>query len=121
MNSNTLTTRKIYLDNIRWFTVFLVLIYHVCYMFNGVGVAGGIPGAKNIAAFDVFAYIVYPWFMVLLFVVAGMCARYSLQKCTDKEFIKRRATKLLVHSTLGLFVIHWLTGYLNLKMGGALE
>ena len=64
-----------------------------------------IPGAKNIAAFDVFAYIVYPWFMVLLFVVAGMCARYSLQKCTDKEFIKRRATKLLVHSTLGLFVI----------------
>ena len=28
--------RKIYLDNIRWITVLLVVIYHVIYMFNGV-------------------------------------------------------------------------------------
>ena len=28
--------RKIYLDNIRWITVVLVVIYHVIYIFNGV-------------------------------------------------------------------------------------
>lgn len=28
--------RKLYLDNIRWMTVVLVVIYHVVYMFNGV-------------------------------------------------------------------------------------
>lgn len=112
--------RKIYLDNIRWATVLLVLIYHVCYMFNGVGIFGGIPGAENISAFDTLAYIVYPWFMVLLFVIAGMSARYSLQKRTVKQFIKERAVKLIVPSTLGLFVIHWITGYLNIKMGGGL-
>jgi uncharacterized membrane protein YcfT len=26
--------RKLYLDNIRWMTVVLVVIYHVVYMFN---------------------------------------------------------------------------------------
>lgn len=112
--------RRTYLDNIRWATILLVLIYHVCYMFNGVGVLGGIPDAANIPAFDAIGYIVYPWFMVLLFVVAGMSARYSLQKRTGKQFLKERAVKLLIPSTLGLFVIHWITGYLNIKMGGGL-
>lgn len=113
--------RKPYLDNIRSATVWLVLVYHVCYMFNGVGIPGGIPGAGNIPACDLFAGIVYPWFMVLLFVVAGMSARYSLEKRTPGRFIRERAVKLLVPSTLGLFVIHWATGYLNIKMGGGLE
>ena len=113
--------RRIYIDNIRWATVLLVLIYHVCYIFNGVGVPGGIPNAENIPAFDVLAYVVYPWFMVLLFVVSGMSARYSLQKRTIKQFLKERAVKLLVPSTLGLFAIHWITGYLNIKMGGGLN
>ena len=112
--------RRIYIDNIRWATVWLVLIYHVCYIFNGVGVPGGIPNAENIPAFDVLAYAVYPWFMVLLFVVSGMSARYSLQKRTIKQFLKERAVKLLVPSTLGLFAIHWITGYFNIKMGGGL-
>lgn len=112
--------RKYYLDNIRWATIILVLVYHVCYMFNGVSVPGSIPEAANVPAFDTLACIVYPWFMVLLFVVAGMSARYSLQKRTGKQFIKERAVKLLIPSTLGLFIIHWITGYLNIKMGGGL-
>ena len=27
--------RKLYIDNIRWITVVLVVLYHVIYMFNG--------------------------------------------------------------------------------------
>ena len=54
--------------------------------------------------------------MVLLFVVAGMSARYSLQKRSNKEFLKERVTKLLVPSTLWLFVLHWISGYINIKM-----
>lgn len=113
--------RKSFLDNIRWITVILVLVYHVFYMFNGIGIFGGIPGAESIPFFDALACVIYPWFMVLLFVVAGMSARYSLQKRTGKQFIKERAVKLLVPSTLGLFVVHWITGYLNIKMGGGLD
>lgn len=112
--------RKYYLDNIRWATVLLVLVYHVCYIFNGLGIPGGIPGAESISVFDTAAAIVYPWFMVLLFVVAGISARYSLEKRTGKQFLRERAVKLLVPSTLGLFVIHWITGYFNIKLGGGL-
>lgn len=113
--------RKYYLDNIRWATVLLVLIYHVCYLFNNVGVLGGIGSGKNIPAFDAFLYIVYPWFMALLFVIAGTSARYSLEKRSCKRFISERAAKLLVPSTLGLFVYHWITGYLNIKVSGGLS
>ena len=34
--------RKYYLDNIRWVTVVLVVIYHVLYMYNGEGILGGV-------------------------------------------------------------------------------
>ena len=63
--------RKTYIDNIRWVVVLIVLIYHVCYMFNGVGVPGGIPNAENIPAFDVLAYVVYPWFIHMWFYLSS--------------------------------------------------
>ncbi len=49
--------RKLYLDQLRWTTVLLVLVYHVFYLFND----------------------------------------------------------------LGLFVVHWITGYLNIRLGGGLS
>lgn len=113
--------RRNYLDNLRWATVLLVLVYHVCYLFNGVGILGNIPGAPNLPAGDWFAAAVYPWFMALLFLAAGMSSRFALENRTAKEFLRERATKLLVPSTLGLFALHWVTGYLNIKMGGGLE
>ena len=113
--------RKPYIDNLRTFTVYLVVIYHAFYIFNGVGILGGISGAKNIPVLDTVAGVIYPWFMVLLFVVAGMSARSALEKYTAREFIKKRAYKLLLPSTAGLFIVHWITGYLNIKMGGGLE
>lgn len=116
-----MTVRRHYLDNLRWATVLLVLAYHVCYLFNGVGILGRIPGAPSLEAGDWFAAAVYPWFMVLLFVVAGMSSRFALEKRSPKAFLKERAVKLLVPSTLGLFVLHWVTGYLNIKLGGGLD
>ncbi len=116
-----MTTRKPYLDNIRSITVLLVVGYHVGYLYNGVGIPGGIPCADSLSIIDGLLGIVYPWFMVLLFAVSGICARYALEKRTDREFLRERTRKLLVPSTLGLFFIHWVTGYLNIKIGGGLE
>lgn len=113
--------RKYYLDNIRWTAEILVLVYHVPYLFNNVGVLGGLGTQRCFVPMNSLLYFVYPWFMVLLFLVAGISSRYALEKRTVKQFIKERARKLLVPSTLGLFVLHWITGYLNLKIGGALE
>ena len=113
--------RKIYLDNIRWITVSLVVIYHVIYIFNGVtryGIIG--PFCANQPQ-DLFQYMVYPWFMLLLFVVSGMSARFELDKVTAKEFVRKRTRKLLVPSTIGLLVWGWGMGYYNMLIGGAFE
>lgn len=38
-----------------------------------------------------------------------------------KEFIRDKTRKLLVPSTVGLFVLQWILGYYNMKISGALE
>ena len=58
-----------YLDNIRWITVVLVIIYHIIYLFNNSGVISNI-GVKGIQIMDTFLIFVYPWFMCLLFIVS---------------------------------------------------
>lgn len=113
--------RKTYIDNIRWTTVVLVVIYHVIYMFNGVTQYGVIGPFRAHQPQDVFQYIVYPWFMLLLFVVSGMSARFELDKITAKAFIRKRTRKLLVPSTIGLLVWGWALGYYNMLIGGAFE
>ena len=111
--------RKIYLDNVRWITVVLVVIYHVIFMYNGIVSFSVIGPFKDVQYQDAFMYIVYPWFMLLLFVVSGMCARFSIVKTDAGKFIKQRTVRYLVPSTLGLFVIGWILGYFNMLLGGA--
>lgn len=113
--------RKLYLDNIRWITVVLVVIYHVIYMYNGVVTAGVLGPFQEVQYQDMFQYLVYPWFMLLLFVVSGMCARFYLIRHTDREFLKARTVKLLVPSTIGLFVFQWILGYYNMAIANAFE
>lgn len=50
-----------------------------------------------------------------------MCARFALVQQGNRAFLRNRARKLLVPSTLGLFVLQWVTGYLNIRMGGAVD
>ncbi len=113
--------RKTYLDNIRIFTVILVVIYHVLYMFNGVTQFGVIGPFRDRQPQDLYQYVVYPWFMLLLFVVSGMSARFELQKVTPGEFVRKRTRKYLVPSTVGLLVWGWVLGYYNMRIGGAFE
>ena len=113
--------RKTYIDNIRWMTVVIVVIYHVFYMFNGVVTSGVIGPFTSVQYQDSYLYFVYPWFMLLLFVISGMSARFYLNGHSDKEFLKSRTTKLLVPSTIGLFVFWWISGYYNMAIGGAFE
>lgn len=77
-----ITMRKHYLDNIRWATVVIVLLYHVNYLFNTVGIPFPVGEDAGVRFMDTFSYIVYPWFMALLFVIAGMSARYALKRQT---------------------------------------
>ncbi|MBR6199844.1 MAG: acyltransferase [Spirochaetales bacterium] len=133
--------RHHYLDNIRTLTVLLVVIYHVFYMFNGVaayGVVGPIADAREAYTAgqyldvtgdgvlfaqpqDMTQYLLYPWFMVLLFIVSGMSSRFYLNTHSSKEFAKSRTVKLLVPSTIGLLVFQWIQGYFNMRLSHVLD
>ena len=103
--------RKHYLDNIRWIVGVLVIIYHVFYMYNAQGILGGLGPITDlkIQYYDLFMYIVYPWLMPILFIVSGISSRYYLENRSDKEFIRNRTRKLLVPSTVGLFIFHFMS------------
>lgn len=101
--------RKNYLDNIRWITVLLVIIYHIIYIYNCSGVITNM-NVQGIPIFDAFDIFLYPWFMCLLFVVSGMSTKYSLEKRTNKEFIKDRVKRILVPSIAGMFIYGWICG-----------
>ena len=115
--------RKRYLDNIRWITVVIVVVYHVFYMYNAEGipgVVGNITGLK-VQYWDAFQYLTFPWFMFLLFIVSGISSRLYLENHTDKEFFKSRTTKLLVPSTIGLFAFQFIQGYFNTRLSNAMN
>jgi surface polysaccharide O-acyltransferase-like enzyme len=106
--------RRHWIDNLRWVTVLLVLLYHVIYYYNNKGVIGGIGGFGDGPQYqDVIMYILYPWFMPLLFILAGISARYALERHPEKEWFKVRTRKLLVPSTIGLLFFGFLTGFFN--------
>ena len=112
--------RKTYLDNIRWITVCLVVVYHVLFIFSTLTPLG-LGTITETTYQDAVLYLLYPWFMLLLFVVSGMCARFYLQNHSDRTFRKARTTKLLVPSTLGLLVFGWVLGYVNTRIGGGFD
>ncbi len=113
--------RKYYLDNIRWMTIVTVVIYHVLYMYNSEGILGGLGQITSLKVqyYDAFMYLVYPWFMPVLFVVSGICSSLYLERHSEKEFLRSRTAKLLVPSTLGLFVFYFLQGYVSMSLGTA--
>lgn len=115
--------RKHYLDNIRWVTVVIVLLYHVLYMYNAEGILGGAGKITNLSVqhYDALMYLVYPWIMPVLYIVAGISSRIVLDKHTNKEFIRSRTRKLLVPSTIGVFVFHFIQGYVSMSFGNAFE
>ncbi len=115
--------RKHYLDNIRWITVVIVVIYHVLYMYNSEGVLGGLGKITNLTVqyYDAYQYLVYPWIMPVLFIVSGISARLYLERHSDREFIKSRTLKLLVPSTIGLLVFQFIQGYVSMSLGGGFE
>lgn len=114
--------RRHYLDNIRWMTVCAVVLYHVIFIYNAV-----MPPYTRIVPFaetqvqDVLLYILYPWFMILLFIVAGISSRCYLETHSIRDFVRTRTRKLLVPSTIGLLLFGWLQGLLNMSLAGGFD
>lgn len=114
--------RKRWIDNLRWITILVVVVFHVFYFYNNIGIDPmfqklpanpSVEGGKAFVTFaGVIQYSVYQWFMLLLFVVSGICSKYTLQKKTLRQFLKARVRKILVPSTLGVITIQWIGGWI---------
>lgn len=104
--------RKRYLDHLRTLIVLLVVLYHVIYLFNSAGCITNLL-VEGIARMDTLLYFVYPWFMGLLFVVAGMSARYSLCRRTGREFLRERVRRVLLPSIGGMLSLGWICGWVS--------
>ena len=104
--------RRPFLDNARNTIVLLVVLYHIAYIFNSVGVITNI-NVQGIKAVDIIEYLLYPWFMCCLFLIGGISAEYALEKISAKQFLKKRVKRLLVPSVCGIFIYGWFSGYVT--------
>lgn len=94
-----------------------VVVYHAIFMYNAQGISvGTLPDTTGAHYQDAVEYLLYPWFMLILFIIAGISSRLYLEKHTAKQYIRSRTDKLLVPSTLGLFVWCWAQGWISMKI-----
>ncbi len=96
--------RKDFIDNIRIICVMLLFPFHTSMIYNNWGEIFYITGVPHSLPSN-FVAIVYPWWMTLLFTIAGISSYYALKKRTIKEYAKERVTKLLIPLLAGLAAI----------------
>lgn len=99
-----ISNRKYYIDNLRSFTVLLLFPYHIFMVYNNWGESWYIHG-ENLAVPSFINMINSCWMMPLLFCIAGVSSRYSLQKRSAGEYAKERVNKLLLPFVFGMFLI----------------
>lgn len=100
MNENM---RKHYLDNLRWLIILILILYHAAQAWNVWNEPNYIifEGNKIISSITVFFS---PYFMPILFVLAGISTKYALQKRSVKEYFIERVKKLLIPFLFGTIV-----------------
>lgn len=103
--------RKHYIDNLRNLTILLLFPVHTFMIWNDFG-SGFYIWVRESRLLSTLIVLVNPWFMPLLFVLAGMSARYALQKRTVGAFVRQRTRKLLFPFIGGmLFLVPFQTLY----------
>jgi peptidoglycan/LPS O-acetylase OafA/YrhL len=96
--------RKNFIDNLRWMAIFLLFPYHVFMIYNNYGEVFYINGIGN-ALLSNFIYLVWPWFMPFLFVLAGISSNYALKNKSPVEYLKERFLRLFIPLISGILII----------------
>lgn len=95
--------RKYFIDNVRWLAVLFLFPYHTARIFDSL-MPFYIKGTETEIA-NTIVLAATPWFMPLLFVVAGMSTRYALQKRSNLAYVKERFLKLFVPLLSGILLL----------------
>ena len=92
-----------YIDNLRWITISLLILYHACMAYNTWGEKNYIF-FKDIKPIALIVVLISPWFMPLMFLLAGVSASYSLSKRGYGSFIGERFKRLGIPLVIGLII-----------------
>ncbi|MCC7550151.1 MAG: acyltransferase family protein [Methanobacterium sp.] len=95
--------RKYYLDNLRWLIILILFPYHVLLIYSSIG-SYYFHVANSVIA-NAFILTFAPWFMQLLFTVAGIATYYSLKKRDANQYLKERVSKLLLPTVAGVILV----------------
>lgn len=116
------TMRKHFIDNLRWLDVFLLIPYHAAQSFNTWGELNYIYFSPN-KAISSFIVFFSPFFMPLLFLLAGISAKYALKKRTYGQFIIERIKRLIVPFLFGTLafcpILAYIADLTNFKYKGS--
>ena len=104
--------RKYYIDNLRWACILLLIPFHAAMAWNswGEGNYVWIQGNRFLSS---FILLVSPWYMPLMFVIAGISARMAMKRRTFKEFTVERIRKLFLPLAAGLLTIAPIMSYVG--------
>jgi len=95
--------RKYYLDNLRWLIILILFPYHVLLIYSSIG--SYYFHVANTAIANAFILSFAPWFMQLLFTIAGIATYYSLKRRDAKQYLEERVSKLLLPTVAGVILV----------------
>jgi len=106
--------RKHFIDNLRWMIILMLIPYHAAQAFNVWGEPNYITFTpdKSISSLIVF---LSPFYMPIMFVLAGMSTKYALRKRSRGEFLKERVKRLLIPLIFGTLVLCPILSYIGDK------
>ena len=104
--------RKHFIDNLRWMDVFLLIPYHAAQAFNTWGELNYICFVPN-KAISSFIVFFSPFFMPILFLLAGMSTKYALEKRSCGQYILERVKRLIVPFVFGTLVFCPILAYIG--------
>ncbi|MBP5262234.1 MAG: acyltransferase [Clostridiales bacterium] len=106
--------RKRYIDNLRWIDVLLLIPYHAAQAFNCWGELNYICFEPNKVISSIIVFF-SPFFMPLLFLLAGMSTKYALEKRTYGQYILERVKRLIIPFVFGSLVFCPILAYIGDK------
>lgn len=108
--------RKHYLDNLRWMIILILFPYHTLLLYSSFS-SVYFNTANNVFA-NAFILTFNPWFMQLLFAIAGIATYYSLKKRNTMKYLKERVSKLLIPMISGIIFVIPISSYFGFLYNG---
>ncbi len=104
MKRHKIRMRKYYVDNIRWIFILLLVPYHAAIAWNVWGEPNYIYVESNRIISSIVVFF-SPYFMPLMFFIAGISTRFALQKRTIGQYLLERTKKLLIPFIFGTVLL----------------